>query len=339
MRRKKIVIGEKYIFDVMNESNMAVSTTLVTVIKPSKRKHYYVMSVNTGDIFECKEDLLIPYVDPKEAVVIRCQYGTTDFTKLDVEYFDVVESLIELNLSMCEDAKKDNVKKLFNNDIDETIERFKYLLQYNQNLKNKVEIYYGISDYKYNISRFNTIKNNAANVASSIVKQNFNKIPFTSKPQTNVVDEGAPEVIREMFKKINNSEFYHKFDNAVRSYMEDDDCILEEFVDTALDILEDDFPEDAMIPDEKKFHYIGKDDINCLKQAASEGIKNGFIVFLVGMTSDRHQIALAVYDMSDFCEIDHFIETVYDKWEGEDSYYVDHRIVMLSVPKKPPKYD
>jgi hypothetical protein len=60
------------------------------------------------------------------------------------------------------------------------------------------------------------------------------------------------------------------------------------------------------------------------------------MVFLVGMTSGREQIAVCVFDISDFDEIDKFVSACYDKWEDRNvNYYTDHRIVLLSVPNRP----
>ena len=55
-KRKGIVIGETYLFDVLNETNMANSTSLVTVVKKEKADTYVVVSVNCGDIFRTKGD-------------------------------------------------------------------------------------------------------------------------------------------------------------------------------------------------------------------------------------------------------------------------------------------
>ena len=50
--RKKIVIGKNYLYDVMNETDMADAATLVTVIRKKKKNKYMVMAVNNFKVFE-----------------------------------------------------------------------------------------------------------------------------------------------------------------------------------------------------------------------------------------------------------------------------------------------
>ena len=82
--RKKIVIGKNYLYDVMNETDMADAATLVTVIRKKKKNKYMVMAVNNFKVFETDACFLYPYTNPKEASVIRCQYGTVEFSKNDI---------------------------------------------------------------------------------------------------------------------------------------------------------------------------------------------------------------------------------------------------------------
>ena len=105
-------------------------------------------------------------------------------------------------------------------------------------------------------------------------------------------------------------------------------------------MLEEEFPPEAMIPPEKQYRCITKGDIEALKKAAAKALHSNNMVFLVGMTSGGEQIAVCVFDISDFDEIDNFVSTCYDKWEDRNvNYYTDHRIVLLSVPNRPNFFD
>ena len=112
---KKIIIGETYLFDVLNETNKAETTTLVTVVKKVKLNKYVVISVNNGDVFITKAKYLTPFVDPEKATVIRCQYGTTEFTQKDARYFNIVNNIFELfedilnNMELENSLSKDNI--------------------------------------------------------------------------------------------------------------------------------------------------------------------------------------------------------------------------------------
>ena len=96
-RRKPVYANVTYIFDALNESNLANSTSVVTTIKKGKKKGtWIVVSVNNGDIFECPEDLLTEFVEyDKVNDIIRCQYGATDINASDVAYASLIVSLIE----------------------------------------------------------------------------------------------------------------------------------------------------------------------------------------------------------------------------------------------------
>ena len=141
-KRKGIVIGETYLFDVLNETNMANSTSLVTVVKKEKADTYVVVSVNCGDVFRTKAKYLTPYVDPKTASVVRCQYGTTEFNDADIKFFDIVEGTIDM-LTDC--FKELNIE-------EDIIEQASSLKIINKKMKKKIQKYVDISNYKDNIN-------------------------------------------------------------------------------------------------------------------------------------------------------------------------------------------
>jgi len=311
-KRKPIYAGVTYIFDALNESNMAASTSVVTTIKKSKkRKHWIVLSVNNGDIFECHENLLTEFVNYDTVnPIIRCQYGETDFTQMDVAFLDIIVEALAMM-----DDQIDNPKfKELNTKIKSYMDSF----------RSKVKKYADISSYKYTIEAM-------SNINDSIEKAVEHKVSETLSRLMSPLKQNDSE-INNFEETVSESKFYNKFDNEVKEYLYSDES-MEDFIDKALDILEEDFPEKAMIPNDKKYKYITPGDIDNLKRAASKQIHSNNMVFLVGITSNGVQIAVCVYDMSDFDEVDKFIDTVYDKWSDRGvNYYTEHRIVMLSVP-------
>ena len=311
-KRKPIYTGVTYIFDALNESNMAASTSVVTTIKKSKkRKHWIVLSVNNGDIFECHENLLTEFVNYDTVnPIIRCQYGETDFTQMDVAFLDIIVE----GLAMMDNEIDDPKFKELNTKIKSYMDSF----------RSKVKKYADISSYKYTIEAM-------SNINDSIEKAVENKVSETLSRLMSPFKQNDSE-INNFEETVSESKFYNKFDNEVKEYLYSDES-MEDFIDKALDILEEDFPEKAMIPNDKKYKYITPGDIDNLKRAASKQIRSNNMVFLVGITSDGVQIAVCVYDMSVFDEVDKFVDTVYDKWSDRSvDYYTEHRIVMLSVP-------
>lgn len=314
-KRKPIYAGVTYIFDALNESNMAASTSVVTTIKKAKKKHYWiVLSVNNGDIFECHENLLTEFVKYDDVNdIIRCQYGTTEFDIGDVAFFDIVTE----GLDMMSESIKDEKFRELNKEVK----------AYADKLRDKIKKYAEISHYKHMITTIGNIKHN-------IDKFYEKEKSKTSQAGESIIEkvENAEEGFKDMMQE---SGFYEKFDNEVRHYMfskEDRNT----FIDNALDLLEEEFPSEAMIPSEKQYRCITNGDIEALKKAAAKALHSNNMIFLVGMTSEGNQIAICIFDISDFDEIDKFVSTCYDKWEDRNvNYYTDHRIVLLSVPNRP----
>ena len=330
-KRKPIYAGVTYIFDALNESNMAASTSVVTTIKKAKKKHYWVvLSVNNGDIFECHENLLTEFVKYDDVNnIVRCHYGTTEFDITDVAFFDIITEGLDMMSKNIEDEKF--------KELNEEIKA------YATQLRDKIKKYAEISHYKHMITTIGNIKHNIDKLHEKErlkpSQERESLIEALAKAAGESViekEENAEEEFKDMMQE---SGFYEKFDNEVKHYMfskEDRDT----FIDNALDLLEEEFPPEAMIPPEKQYRCITKGDIEALKKAAAKALHSNNMVFLVGMTSGGEQIAVCVFDISDFDEIDNFVSTCYDKWEDRNvNYYTDHRIVLLSVPNRPNFFD
>lgn len=330
-KRKPIYAGVTYIFDALNESNMAASTSVVTTIKKAKKKHYWVvLSVNNGDIFECHENLLTEFVRYDDVNdIVRCHYGTTEFDITDVSFFDIITEGLDMMAENIEDEKF----RALNEEVK----------AYAAQLRDKIKKYAEISHYTHMIITISNIKHN-------IDKFHEKEKLKTSQEREALIEALAKAAGESVIEKEENAEegfkdmmqessFYEKFDNEVKNYMfskEDRDT----FIDNALDLLEDEFPPEAMIPLEKQYRCITKGDIESLKKAAAKELHSNNMIFLVGMTSGGEQIAICVFDISDFDEIDKFISACYDKWKDRNvNYYTDHRIVLLSVPNRPNLFD
>lgn len=326
-KRKPIYAGVTYIFDALNESNMAASTSVVTTIKKAKKKHYWVvLSVNNGDIFECHESLLTEFVRYDDVNdIVRCHYGTTEFDVTDVAFFDIITEGLDM---MSENIKDEEFKKL-NEEVKASTAK----------LRDKIKKYAEISHYKHMITAISNIKHNIDKFhekeKSKTSQEREELIEALAKAAGESVIEKEVNAEEEFKDMMDESGFYEKFDYEVKRYMfsrEDRDT----FIDNALDLLEDEFPSEAMIPQEKQYRCVTKGDIEALKKAAAKALHSNNMVFLVGMTSEGEQIAVCVFDISDFDEIDKFISSCYDKWEDRNiNYYTDHRIVLLSVPNRP----
>lgn len=303
-KRKPIYAGVTYIFDALNESNMAASTSVVTTIKKSKKKkHWIVLSVNSGDIFECHENLLTEFVEyDKVNDIIRCQYGTTEFNMADVAIFDIITKGLDMMTAKIDDEE---FKKL-NEQIKE----------YSINLKKKIKKYAEISEYKYMIKSIGSIK---------------------KEKKSNSKEENDVEAIEEIKDVLEESGFYEKFDEEVNRYMYTDEDI-KEFIDNSIDLLESYFPKEAMMPSRKELKNITEEDIKCLCNSVTKALFANNIVFLVGVVDDK-QKAICMCKSDDAYMMADFISTCYNDWNTDsNSYYSEYRIVMLTVPIKPAGY-
>ena len=72
--KKKIIIGETYLFDVLNETDMANIATLVTVVKKVGHDEYAVISVNNNSVFKTKSKYLTPYVKDRKSTRLNSSH-------------------------------------------------------------------------------------------------------------------------------------------------------------------------------------------------------------------------------------------------------------------------
>ena len=192
---KKIIIGETYLFDVLNETNKAETTTLVTVVKKVKLNKYVVISVNNGDIFITKAKYLTPYVNPEKATVIRCQYGTTEFTQKDARFFNIVNNIFELFEDILNNMELEN--SLSKDNISELVKDFNEVKEWGKEVGDKVQKYANISDYKEIIHTLAKIK--------------------TTSNECTIKPTDKQELVN---KPIENDEFFDKhFNDLVMKYL------------------------------------------------------------------------------------------------------------------------
>ena len=316
-RRKPVYANVTYLFDVLNESNFASTTNVVTTIKPAKKKKTWVVrSVNTGDVFECPEELLTEFVSYDDVNdIVRCQYGTTDIEKADVEYVLLTNKMLK--------SLKDG--DLGGAELKCLIEdRF---LEYGEELAKKLGSYATISDYKHILSMVSSYKK---------VKEGFKNI---EKKKKDILNDDNDENIREnnrMKNVVDNSKFTENFNIIVSGFI-NGELSFDEYIDSALDCLENVFPKEAMKPSKEEYKNITKGDIRYMMNEAYKVIKRGDMVFLVGVEETKQtQIAVAVYDIDDFKEIGKFVNTVYAGWTDKNkTHYSDYRIIMITGPKSP----
>lgn len=302
--RKPIVIGETYIFDVLNESNKATNTTLVTVVKKAKKRNWYtVLSVNNGDIFNCPDELLTPYVNPEKASVVRCQYGTTEFNIGDLMSIESIPIMIRAFFDILTKFKNRENEEQFIEYLEGMIKTFEQdtnleKVEFIQNeimtgLINKIKKYVYISTYKY--------------------------------------------ILQDLSKKNNTAidSFNSKFKSLISEY-KSNKIEISNFIQKAMEILSNYFPEDMLVPNDKDELY-NLSDVETLKS----GVYNIFsqdkdaIVFLISKTKkSKHNIVLSLYDYTNNEEIskciDMMINDLYDIDEN-GNYYRDYTIATIAI--------
>lgn len=318
-RRKPVYANVTYLFDVLNESNLASTTNVVTTIKPAKkRKTWVVRSVNTGDVFECPEELLTEFVSYDDVNdIVRCQYGTTDIDKTDVEYVLLTNKML---------------KSLKDGELNAT--DFKCLiddrfLKYGEELAKKLDSYAIISDYKHILSMVSSYK----------------KVKERKDILNDDDNDGSDSYFKNMRENnrlknvVDNSKFTQDFSIIVNDFI-NGELSFDEYIDSALECLEKVFPKEAMKPSNPEYKNITKGEVRYMMNEAYKVIKKGDVVFLVGFEeTSQTQIALAIYDIDDFKEIGKFVNTVYKGWTDKNkTYYSDYRIIMITGPKSPMEF-
>lgn len=319
-KRKGIVIGETYLFDVLNETNMANSTSLVTVVKKEKADTYVVVSVNCGDVFRTKAKYLTPYVDPKTASVVRCQYGTTEFNDADIKFFDIVEGTIDM-LTDC--FKELNIE-------EDIIEQASSLKIINKKMKKKIQKYVDISNYKDNI---NVMLNVYSKIKDKLGSNNFN-------------DNIPHAILEEDNKAVDESEFKEKFDNVVDNYIYGN-MDIDEFIDDAKETIMNYYPKELLYNKMEFDTNIANDVINGVVHRMLE--TDGCIMFAVSMDNDDEwRIKDFVYEGEDANtstqnifvlanDFKGYIDSLYPELESDGKCFPKYRFNIITISKRKEK--
>lgn len=320
-KRKPIILGETYIFDVLGESDMSQTTTLVTVIKKAKRrKTYVVMSENTKEVFECPQELLTPYSE--NIKVVRCEYGTTDFNEADLEHLGNIVHVINLLKGVSNIMKeaapddKDTMKESKN--FDEIAET---LLKYNAVLTSKVKRYYDIAQYKYNLRE---------RILKSKQKEEQPKETETQEDKASQQEELAAERRRR--------EFTDRFDAACECFHRGT-IGFSEFLSTASDIISECFPiEDVIEHTGRDVKYISSEDLNFILFKAKSIIqRENATVFLAARNPEGEISVLSITrrDIGDINFADkyyNYVKALYPDWPADSvRYETKRRIITINV--------
>lgn len=308
--RKKITIGETYLFDVLNETNMANLASLVTVVKKIKYNKYVVISVNNGYIFETKAKYLTPYLDPEKATIVRCQYGTTDFNKLDIDYFNFVSSALEI----FEDILKDNNTDEFNAQI---IKDFNEIKEWGNSIKDKIQRYVDISDYKDSMKVLGCAYKN--------LKEKINSTQYTEKDYNPLIE-----------KSIEQDEFIKYFDAIVSDY-NNGDISLDDFITAAIEIIKDKYPKNYLINHET----LSNDEISFIISNILNDIRSSdSIGFIIGIDDNDNWHIKTIYftddsdTMSMINEFKDFVYNIYPELKKNGKCKPKYRFNVLAVSKK-----
>lgn len=306
-RRKKIVIGETYLFDVLNETNMGTLTSLVTVVKKLKHNKYVVISVNNGDVFETYDKFLTPYVDPKTASVVRCHYGTTEFNDKDLMYFNYIDTMIDMISNLISEVKCED-----SNDLSDII---KFAKEFTTNMKAKVKKYVDISNHQRLISvLFNAYSN---------IKELCNN------------KEDIDNIIRESLD--NSSEFALYFEKNVDDYI-DENIDITKFIENSKNIIEEFYPRYLLVNNNSKL------DISQLNEIITNIVENiheiDGIAIIIGMNDkDEWNIKCIYFDEDSDDEdlindIKEYVYKLYPTLENDGYCIPKYRFNVITVNKK-----
>lgn len=295
-KRKAIVIGETYIFDALNETNMGVTTSLVTVIKKAKKRNWYtVLSVNNGDIFDTPAKFLTPYVDPKNAAVVRCHYGTTEFIPSDILLLDIFSDLVNL---IDNTLTTDEERKVMDMDFN----TLKILIK---RTRDKIEKYVKISMYS------NTLIS-TANLYKSL---NIEKMNLDNN--VNVIE----------------CSFKDSFDSIVDKYV-DGELDQDDFIDEAKNIIEEKYPLPVLkLGTPTTLDNYG---IESLVMSIYEKVLDGHMVFVISKTRyDDVIVDLFMDENITDDQIRTYMQDVYDDYKkDDDTYIVDFNMAIITVEKR-----
>ena len=309
---KKIIIGETYLFDVLNETNKAETTTLVTVVKKVKLNKYVVVSVNNGDVFITKAKYLTPFVDPEKATVIRCQYGTTEFTQKDARYFNIVNNIFELFEDILNNMELEN--SLSKDNISELVKDFNEVKEWGKEVGDKVQKYANISDYKEIIHTLAKIK--------------------TTSNECTIKPTDKQELVN---KPIENDEFFDKhFNDLVMKYLSNN-IEFDEFSEQVIDNIKKYYPLEQL-KNEGKVSVSQIDDIT--DEIIHSLIQTKTIGFVIGIdeADNFHVKTICLVEDSDITEelydLRDFVFEIYPELKSKDSIIPKYRFSVIAVPKR-----
>lgn len=309
---KKIIIGETYLFDVLNETNKAETTTLVTVVKKVKFNKYVVVSVNNGDIFITKAKYLTPFVDPEKATVIRCQYGTTEFTQKDARYFNIVNNIFELFEDILNNMELEN--SLSKDNISELVKDFNEVKEWGKEVGDKVQKYANISDYKEIIHTLAKIK--------------------TTSNECTIKPTDKQELV---IKPIEDDEFFDKhFNDLVMKYLSNN-IEFDEFSEQVIDNIKKYYPLEQL-KNEGKVSVSQIDDIT--DEIIHSLIQTKTIGFIIGIddSDNFHVKTICLVEDSDITEelydLRDFVFEIYPELKSKDSIIPKYKFSVIAVPKR-----
>lgn len=247
------------------------------------------MAVNNFKIFETDACFLYPYTNPKEASVIRCQYGTVEFSRNDIITLQEAVAVCNFAIEVLNTNPDCKISDLGPEDL--RIKSMAQLIDSKNNfinLQKKLLPYAQITEYK------NMIKN-----------IHDNKLDISD--------------IRGMAQKDRFKEFQNKFEEVVAKYASKDISV-NEFVCNACSVFSYNFPLEVL--HNKNGVSFNK---NYLLQRVNEIIEdfdNGYIVFIIGI--DKNGITTKpIYrdDFNNFEDLIDFFNCLYPNiFEDEEGY-------------------
>lgn len=309
--KKKIVIGETYLFDVLNETNMANLVSLVTVVKKVKYNKYAVVSVNNGYVFETKAKYLTPYVDPEKATIVRCQYGTTEFDNQDIDYFKLINSMLE--------TFEAGIKGSEDESMTEMLQDFANIRQWGDHIRNKIQQYIDISDYKDYIETLgNAYKN---------IKDTMNLL--------NPDNDDCPIGMAE--RPIGRSNFEYYFDQLVNEYNKYE-IDLDNFMWYGQQIIKEHYPTNLL----KNQGVLSKEETDSIASDIIFKMRDtNCVVFVIGMDDNNNwHLKSICYDretsntMELIGDLKKFIYDIYPELKSIGKCNPKYRFNVIAVSKR-----
>lgn len=311
--KKRIIIGETYLFDVLNETDMANVATLVTVVKKLGHDEYAVISVNNNSVFKTKSKYLTPYVNKEEAVVIRCKYGTTDIKSDDVSLLNHIRSI----LSTIADEICTTDDPIYNEKISNDIEKICLRVE---ELEDKLKPYAEITENMKNLEVIKSYKEFMQEV--------------TEKYNRNLVGKIERDVTtRDQI--LNDSQFKEKFDKIVNDYCNGKETKIN-FIHRAIACVKEDYPIDLLKNRENE--PLTEEEISEVSHTINSIVQLGKIVLIIIPKEDEkgkidvHAYFNDPYDMPSMSEedISDFIHSGFPDIL-EDNYIPTYKYNVITI--------